>query len=43
MEVLPLIVPDHAVDVFRMYCILLGGELNMMMYDKMFTERQEKL
>ena len=29
---------------FCMYCILLGGELNMMMYDKMFTgEGREKL
>ena len=29
---------------FCMYCILLGGELNMMMYDKVFTgEGREKL
>ena len=29
---------------FCMYCILLGGELNMMMYDKMFTGKgREKL
>ena len=29
---------------FWMYCILLGGELNMMMYDKVFTgEGREKL
>ena len=29
---------------FCMYCILLGGELNMMMYDKVFTgEDREKL
>lgn len=27
---------------FCMYCILLGGELNMMMYDKMFTGNGKK-
>ena len=27
---------------FCMYCILLGGELNMMMYDKMFTGKAGK-
>lgn len=31
----------HALDVFCMYSILLGGEVNVLMYDKLFPEKEK--